>query len=47
MHDPLNAFRTHVTLDGSGKGPLVGLTIAGHRSDSGHPLWLKTHSPAA
>ncbi len=54
MHDPLSAFRTHLALDGSGKGPLVGLTfaakdtfdIAGHRTGNGHPLWLETHSPA-
>jgi amidase len=55
MHDPLNAFRTRLVLDGRGKGPLVGLTfaakdtfdIAGHRTGNGHPLWLKTHAPAA
>lgn len=56
MHDPLNAFctRNHVALDGSGKGPLLGLTvaikdtydIAEHRTGNGHPLWLETHPPA-
>lgn len=56
MHDPLNAFctRNHVALDGSGKGPLLGLTvavkdtydIAGHHTGNGHPLWLETHPPA-
>lgn len=56
MHDSLNAFctRNHVALDGSGKGPLLGLTvavkdtydIAGHRTGNGHPLWLETHPPA-
>lgn len=56
MNDPLNAFctRNHVALDGSGKGPLLGLTvavkdtydIAGHQTGNGHPLWLETHPPA-
>lgn len=56
MHDPLNAFctRNHVALDGSGKGPLLGLTvaikdtydIAEHSTGNGHPLWLETHPPA-
>jgi amidase len=55
-NDPLNAFtsHTHVALDGSGAGPLAGLTmavkdvydIAGHRTGNGNPVWLETH-PAA
>jgi amidase len=57
MHDPLNAFctHTHITIHGSGKGLLAGLTFAvkdtfdigGHRTGNGHPLWLETHPPAA
>lgn len=56
LHDPLNAFcrHTHVALDGSGAGPLAGLTfgvkdvydIAGHRTGNGNPVWLETHPPA-
>lgn len=56
MHDPLNAFcrHTHVTDEGSGDGPLLGLTfavkdvydIAGHRTGNGNPVWLETHPPA-
>jgi amidase len=55
-NDPLNAFtrHTHVALDGSGTGPLAGLTmavkdvydIAGHRTGNGNPVWLETHLPA-
>ena len=55
-NDPLHAFtrHTHVALDGSGVGPLAGLTmavkdvyeIAGHRTGNGNPVWLETH-PAA
>ena len=55
-NDPLNAFsrHTHVALDGSGTGPLAGLTlavkdvfdIAGHRTGNGNPGWLETHAPA-
>ena len=55
--DPLNAFcaHTHVSLPGSGKGTLSGLSFAvkdvfdieGHRTGNGHPLWLTTHPPAA
>jgi amidase len=55
-NDPLNAFtrHTHVAIDGSGEGPLAGLTmavkdvydIAGHRTGNGNPVWLDTH-PAA
>lgn len=57
LHDPLNAFcrHTHVALDGSGAGPLAGLTLAvkdvydivGHRTGNGNPVWLATHPPAA
>jgi amidase len=56
MHDPLNAFckHTHVSDEGSGRGPLLGLTfavkdvfdIAGHRTGNGNPLWLETHAQA-
>jgi amidase len=56
MHDPLNAFckPTHFTDEGSGRGRLLGLTvavkdvfdIAGHRTGNGNPLWLDTHPPA-
>jgi amidase len=56
LDDPLNAFcrHTHVALDGSGTGPLAGLTlavkdvydIAGHRTGNGNPVWLETHPPA-
>jgi hypothetical protein len=43
MHDPLNTFRSQVTLDGNGRGPLVGPTFAakdtfdieGHRAGNG------------
>jgi amidase len=55
-NDPLNAFtrHTHVALDGSGAGPLAGLTmavkdvydIAGHRTGNGNPVWLETHEAA-
>ena len=54
--DPLNAFtrHTHVALDGSGTGPLAGLTmavkdvydIAGYRTGNGNPVWLETHEAA-
>lgn len=54
--DPLGAFcrHNHVALPGAAEGPLAGLTmavkdvfdIAGHRTGSGHPLWLETHPPA-
>ncbi len=54
--DPLNAFcrHTHVALEGSGHGPLAGLTfglkdiydIAGHKTGFGSPDWLATHGPA-
>jgi amidase len=55
-NDPLNAFtsHTHVTLDGSGAGPLAGLTmavkdvydIARHRTGNGNPTWFETHAAA-
>jgi amidase len=54
--DPLLAFcrHNHVTLPGSGRGPLTGLSFAvkdlfhvrGHRTGFGHPDWLATHPPA-
>ncbi len=54
-NDPLGAFcrDNHVTLAGSGKGVLKGLTFAikdlfhikGHRTGFGHPDWLTTHPP--
>lgn len=54
--DALGAFcrHTHVAVDGSGKGPLAGLTfgvkdiydIAGHKTGFGSPDWLATHAPA-
>jgi amidase len=55
-NDPLNAFtrHTHLALDGSGAGPLAGLSmavkdvydIAGHRTGNGNPVWLETHAAA-
>lgn len=54
--DALGAFcrHTHVAVEGSGKGPLAGLTfgvkdiydIAGHKTGFGSPDWLDTHEPA-
>jgi len=54
--DSLGAFcrHTHVTLAGSGHGPLTGLTfgvkdiydIAGHKTGFGSPEWLATHDAA-
>lgn len=54
--DTLGAFTrdTHVSLTGSGRGPLAGLTfaakdifdVAGHRTGCGNPDWLRTHPPA-
>jgi amidase len=54
-NDSLGAFcrDNHVTLAGSGKGVLKGLTFAikdlfhikGHRTGFGHPDWLTTHPP--
>lgn len=56
MHDPFNAFCAHnpATVEGSGSGPLAGLTfgvkdmfdIAGYRTGNGQPVWLRTHPPA-
>ena len=55
-NDPLGAFcrENHAALEGSGSGPLAGLTfaakdvfdIAGSRTGFGSPTWLTTH-PAA
>lgn len=54
--DPLGAFcrHTHVSVRGSGSGPLAGLTfgakdiydIAGHKTGFGSPDWLRTHDAA-
>lgn len=54
--DPLGAFcrDNHVSVKGSGRGPLAGLTfavkdlfdIAGSVTGFGHPDWLRTHEPA-
>lgn len=54
--DPVGAFcrETHVALEGSGAGPLAGLSfgakdvfhIAGQRTGFGNPDWLATHEPA-
>ncbi len=54
--DHLGAFcrENHVTLPGSGGGPLAGLTfaakdvfdIAGSRTGFGNPAWLDSHLPA-
>jgi len=54
--DPLGAFcrHTHVTLAGSGRGPLAGLAfgvkdiydVAGHNTGFGSPEWLATHEAA-
>ena len=55
--DELGAFtrHTHVAIEGSGKGPLAGLTFAakdiydieGHKTGFGSPDWLRTHDAAA
>ena len=55
--DELGAFtrHTHVAIEGSGKGPLEGLTfgakdiydIAGHKTGFGSPDWLRTHDAAS
>ena len=55
-NDPLGAFcqENHAVLEGSGSGPLAGLTfaakdvfdIAGSRTGFGSPTWLSTHLPA-
>jgi amidase len=54
--DPFGAFCTHaaVRLEGAPSGPLAGLTfaakdnfdIAGFRTGTGSPDWLRTHPPA-
>lgn len=54
MHDPVNAFVNDLTLEGSGEGPLAGLTlgvkdlydIEGHVTGCGSPDWARTHGPA-
>lgn len=55
-NDLLGAFctHTHAALQGSGRGPLAGLTlgvkdlydIAGHKTGFGSPAWLATHEAA-
>src|SRR3954463_14473748 len=55
-NDPLGAFcrENHITVKGSGTGPLAGLTFAakdafhigGARTGFGQPDWLRTHEPA-
>ena len=54
--DPLGAFcrENHAAVEGSGSGPLSGLTFAakdvfdieGSRTGFGNPTWLDTHPPA-
>jgi amidase len=56
LHDPYNAFCTHVAvhIDGAPRGPLAGLAfaakdlfdVAGHITGGGNPDWLATHPPA-
>jgi amidase len=56
-NDRLGAFcrHTHVSVRGSGAGPLAGLKfgakdiydVAGHKTGFGSPDWLRTHPPAA
>ena len=56
MRDELGAFVPHVdcVVQGSGKGPLQGMTfaakdlfaVAGHVTGSGNPDWERTHPPA-
>ena len=55
-NDPLGCFcrENHATLQGSGAGPLAGVTFAakdifhieGVRTGFGQPDWLRTHAPA-
>jgi amidase len=55
-NDPLGAFcrDNHIAANGSGTGPLAGLTFAakdafhvkGARTGFGQPDWLRTHEPA-
>ena len=55
MHDPLNAFCTHIDLriPGAPAGTLAGLTfaakdnfaVAGYPTGAGSPDWLRTHGP--
>lgn len=54
--DRLNAFcpDNQIAVEGSGQGPLAGLTfaakdvfdVAGAATGNGHPDWLRTHAPA-
>lgn len=54
-YDPLMAFCriNHAAMEGSGQGPLKGLTFAakdvfkikGSTVGNGHPVWLETHEP--
>ena len=56
LGDPVGAFVPHSPprIDGSGQGPLAGLTfvvkdlydIAGYVTGGGSPEWLRTHAPA-
>jgi amidase len=56
LNDPLQAFtrHTHVALEGSGRGSLLGLSfgvkdvfdIAGHRTGNGNPTFFAAHLPA-
>lgn len=56
IEDPLGAFCAHnpAELEGSGAGPLVGLSLGvkdlfdlkGYRTGSGNPDWFRTHPPA-
>lgn len=56
MADKYNAFCNDppVRIEGSGKGPLAGLTFAvkdlfdfaGHITGAGNPDWVRTHTPA-
>src|SRR5262245_27550981 len=56
MADPYNAFCNDppIRIEGSGKGPLAGLTFAvkdvfdfaGHITGAGNPDWARTHTPA-
>ncbi len=56
IDDPIGAFVDHgpARIDGSGRGPLAGLTfavkdlyhIAGFVTGGGSPDWLRTHGPA-
>ena len=57
IDDPIGAFVNHGPghIEGSGRGPLAGLTfavkdlfhIAGYVTGGGSPEWLRTHKPEA